>query len=265
MPSFKPLINKPNKSKKSQKFYKCLNNIDFSYVDNNSLIKTIKNNRRKNLNSLIFLPKNINYSGKSNQKIQNNLNNKKNLKLNESTIYNSSIGPKIITATTKNINIKSKRNKNNSFDNHIKFNNSKNKSKIKEKNLNGQNSRNKESDKNEDNNNSFNVFEKGKNNKQQKDNYNFINRNEIKNKNKLKNKNKITEQREKENNEINNIDIKHNEELYNELKNASHLKNDKKILEQEKLLYNLNIRDNTSNTIKQNVILTSKKYSDFFK
>jgi hypothetical protein len=32
-----------------------------------------------------------------------------------------------------------------------------------------------------------------------------------------------------------------------------------------KLLYNLNIRDNTSNSLKQFVVLTSKKYIDFFK
>ena len=266
MPSFKPLLNKPSKPNKSQRLYKCLNNIDYTYADNNSLIKTTKINRSRNLSSLIFLPKNNNYTGKRNKKIQNNLNNKKKLKLTESTLYNSSIGPKVTTATTKNINVKSKINKNNSFDNYIKFNNSKNKSKIKEKNLNDQNNENNEYDKSEDNNN-FNVFEKGKkNNKKSKDNYDFINKNEIKNKNKLKNRNKIIEQREKENNEINYIDInnEHNEELYNELKNAS-LKNGKKILEQEKLLYNLNIRDNTSNTIRQNVILTSKKYSDFFK
>ena len=271
MPSFKPLINKPNKSNKSQKFNKCLNNIDYAYRDKNSLIKTIKNNRSRNLSSLILFPKYNNYSGKSIQKIQNNLNNKKKLKLTESTLYNSSIGPKVTTATTKNINVKKKRNKNNSFDNYIKFNNPKNKSKIKEKNLNDQNSENNEYDKSEDNSNNFNVFEKGKKNNKSKDNYDFINKNEIKNKNKMKNMNKIKEQREKEkekeNNEINSIDInnEHKQELLNELKNVSQKNNDKNVPEQEKLLYNLNIRDNTSNTLRQNVILTSKKYSDFFK
>ena len=85
--------------------------------------------------------------------------------------------------------------------------------------------------------------------------------------------NKITEQtekqkeKEKENNDINNIDINNErkQELYNELKNVSQKKNGKKVLDQEKLLYNLNISNNTSNTLRQNVILTSKKYSDFFK
>ena len=267
MPSFKPLINKPIKSIKSQKLYKCLNNIDYTYADNNSLIKTIKSNKSKNLSSLFLIPKNNNYSGKRNQKIKNNLNNKKNLKLTESTLYNSSIGPKITTATTRNINVISKRNKKNSFDNYIKFNNTNNKSKIKEKNLNVENGEIDKYDKTEDNNNNFNYFKKGKKYNKSIDNYNFINKKEMKNKNKLKKMNKITEQREKENNEKDSIDInnEYKKELYNELKNISHKKNGKKIPEQEKLLYDLNIRDNTSNTLKQNVILTSKKYSDFFK
>ena len=273
MPSFKPLINKPNKCIKSQKFYKCLNNIDYAYVDNNSLIKTIKNSKHRNLSSYILFQKNNNCSAKRNQKLQNKLNNNKKLKLTESSFYNSSIGPKITTATTKNINVKNKKNKNNSFDNYIKFNNSRNKSKIKEKNLNEQNSDNNEFNKSEDNNNNFKIFEKEKKNNKSKENFNFINKNEIKNKNKLKIINKITEQtekqkeKEKENNDINNIDINNErkQELYNELKNVSQKKNGKKVLDQEKLLYNLNISNNTSNTLRQNVILTSKKYSDFFK
>lgn len=47
--------------------------------------------------------------------------------------------------------------------------------------------------------------------------------------------------------------------------NINNKKNEKEILEPENMLYYLNIRDNTSNTLKENIILTSKKYNDFFK
>ena len=42
-------------------------------------------------------------------------------------------------------------------------------------------------------------------------------------------------------------------------------KKDLELNDDRKFLYNLNIRDNTSNSLKQFVVLTSKKYIDFFK
>ena len=50
-----------------------------------------------------------------------------------------------------------------------------------------------------------------------------------------------------------------------ESKNTRKKKKNLQINDFGNVLYNLNVRDNTSNSIKQNVVLTSKKYIDFFK
>ena len=55
--------------------------------------------------------------------------------------------------------------------------------------------------------------------------------------------------------------------LFDELKNSiinTSYDNNIKNNDGNRLLYNLNIRDNTSNTIRENIVLTSYKYRDFF-
>ena len=52
-------------------------------------------------------------------------------------------------------------------------------------------------------------------------------------------------------------------DLNNVIRNISHKQMNNKV--DDETLYHLNIRDNTSNTIKENIVLTSKKYIDFFK
>ena len=50
-----------------------------------------------------------------------------------------------------------------------------------------------------------------------------------------------------------------------EKKNISLVKKKIEMNENTKSLYNLNLRDYTSNSLKQFVVLTSKEYIDFFK
>ena len=87
---------------------------------------------------------------------------------------------------------------------------------------------------------------------------NFIRKNSIK-KN-IKNNTEITDKKIITPNEENN-DNENNAEKNKRKTRKKNLELD----DDRKLLYNLNIRDNTSNSLKQFVVLTSKKYIDFFK
>ena len=92
------------------------------------------------------------------------------------------------------------------------------------------------------------LFPKQNENKKSNSYYNILNK-------EIKNDNENTNNKE--------IVISKNQNT-NERKNNKHKKINLQIKDYEKL-YNLNIRDHTSNTMRQNVILTSKKYIDFFK
>ena len=88
---------------------------------------------------------------------------------------------------------------------------------------------------------------------------NFIRKNSIKKD--IKNNTEITDKKVITPNEENNND---NENMEEKNKRKTRKKN-LELDDDRKFLYNLNIRDNTSNSLKQFVVLTSKKYIDFFK
>ena len=255
MPTFRPLINKPNKT---QRTLKTLNNID-EHKDYSSLIKKNKNIKSRNINSMFHEKKNTNYAAKYSY----NINSK--TKYSENTFNNSALDCKITNSTTRNINMKNnnkKINKNNSLD----YKN--NKSNFEKK----QSNKNKSIINNKENKHNYNKKIKEKN---ISNNKKIINKNNFKNKNKIKKKedelnNKITEKhdnKETKRSKNSNKSEKQLKDLYDEIKmlNINNKKNEKEILEPENMLYYLNIRDNTSNTLKENIILTSKKYNDFFK
>ena len=274
MPTFKPYINKSKNKKK--KLFKGLNNIDFNYKDNGPSIKTVKNNQIKKENSFI-----LDYKDKNKNPIRtpNNYNNSKNLSkklLSENSFYNNSkknlqkklssensfyIKNKNSPLTTKNTNILNKNKKmkknismeyNIDMTDYKKIISNKDNSTIKNNNINSKNN----------NNISFplnaNKIEKNLNKKKEikseKNLKDYINNIEVD-----VNINKGNIRNIKHENEF--ID----EELNNALKNINYLNSNLNNHDESKLLYNLNIRDNTSNSKRTNVVLTSYKYLDFFK
>ena len=274
MPTFKPYINKSKNKKK--KLFKGLNNIDFNYKDNGPSIKTVKNNQIKKENSFI-----LDYKDKNKNPIRtpNNYNNSKNLSkklLSENSFYNNSkknlqkklssensfyIKNKNSPLTTKNTNILNKNKKmkknismeyNIDMTDYKKIISNKNSSTIKNNNINSKNN----------NNISFplngNKIEKNLNKKKEikseKNLKDYINNIEVDvniNKGNIRN---IKDEEES-------ID----EELNKAIKKASYLDFNFNNNDENKLLYHLNIRDNTSNSKRANVVLTSYKYLDFFK
>ena len=256
-PTFKPFINKYNKLNRSQKISKCLNIIDNSYIDINSKNDKRKKNKVKNFNSLLNDYKNIyniiKYNNLNNKKINLKLINNSRLAVN--TSLKSSKEPKFNISISKNFNItkKDKKNKTNSYENIIKYeydiSNSNNKKNSSKKNV----------KKNKYNKKDKNSFSFMKEYKHKKKSYNYLFNDNYKDKNRNNLKKYLF------NLEFERKKKLREESIYNEIKNISYKKNEEKVLEDEDLIYNLNIRDNTSNFLRENIVLSSKKYKDFFK
>ena len=189
---------------------------------------------------------------------------KKNISLNDSDFNHQFISSKI----TKKANQKFKNNKNNTSSN---INNNSKKMFVYELNINNSNF-NKKINKPKINNiytNSFitklgnnasKILSSNRTDINHKDlNEKNLSKNKTENNLEINNKNKLIHSR---NNSNNSLDIINKN---CERKNVRKKKKNLQINDFGNILYNLNVRDNTSNSIKQNVVLTSKKYIDFFK
>ena len=239
-PSFTPTINKNKKQKKM----KYLN--DISLIQNNNLRnKTMINKHGIN---------NINLSTNNNRKISYDY--KKKQRKKRIYLDDNNFSSKLISSiTTKKIN----QEKNN------------NKKDIKQKKMlvfefNIDNSKfNKKNQNSKGNNTDTNSFiqKLGENavklistkkniTIQNNSNINDISDNRPDNSNQLNNSSKIIS-----------VGVNENEEGERKI-NRKKIKK-LELNDDEKFLYHLNIRDNTSNSLKQFVVLTSKKYIDFFK
>ena len=250
MPTFTPIINKSKRQNKIIfKGLNNLNNIDYTNKDNISSIKTVKNNENSKINPLILEYQNKNSIKNPNNNKQFSLKNNKKPQFSGISIKNNQ---KISPLTMKNKNKNKKINKNINLGYNISDNKiiNSNKNKKKSEIINKQNEKkmyspySKKIDENKKENNSS----------EKKENKNNINKS-IKGNDTINNINK---------NNNKNINNERYEELYKAIKNISYNKNNKSNNDKNKLLYNLNIRDNTSNTIRQNIVLISNKYKDFF-
>ena len=232
MPTFKPIINKAKN--KNKKIFKGLNNVNSNYKDNNNLsIKTTKNYPKTKLNSLT-----LDYKTKNKflSKTPNNDIYKKYKKTKPSVIttYTNNPSSNISPLTSNNLNIPKKATK-------------KKKSINLEYNIDMPDFKNINSKKSKNN----QILEENK-----KENIFLYKEDKISNNNKKKKD--ITKKIKEEKNFL-------NEELIDAIKNLSYNKNNKINGNTKKsILYNLNIRDNTSNTIRLNKVLTTNKYEDFF-
>ena len=245
MPTFKPIINKAKN--KNKKIFKGLNNVNSNYKDNNNLsIKTTKNYPKTKLNSLT-----LDYKTKNKflSKTPNNDIYKKYKKTKPSVIttYTNNPSSNISPLTSNNLNIPkkaTKKKKSINLEYHIDMSDFKNINSKKSKG--GPNENRKKI--------SFSkILEENK-----KENT-FLNK---ENKNKISNNNKKKKENIKKIKEEKNF---LNEELINAIKNLNYNKNNQSNGNTKKnILYNLNIRDNTSNTIRLNKVLTTNKYEDFF-
>ena len=246
-PTFVPKIHR----NKTQKFHKVLTDINFT-KNENKISKTMNNkqrinndNSKKNINK-----RNISYD------------NKNKLKKKEITLKNERFSPKLIssisTKTLKHskININNKRNMNTKkmivYELDISdsnFNKKISKPAINKSDINS-------------------LIEKLGNKASQKltqNKINFIRNNSIKKdnlKNEMKNNTEIVDKKvitpsKENNNDDDNDNIEKNKRKTR--------KRNLELNDDRKFLYNLNIRDNTSNSLNQFVVLTSKKYIDFFK
>ncbi len=261
MPTFRPKIYK-SKNKRSKSF------LDSSYKDNVSSTKETKNNNNRSRNVYTFAldSRNKNLTSMRSNRSQISLKyNKKAIKSGIKLYRNRAQND--IFLTTKNVS-DNKRNKEISIT--LEYNISKsNFDKI--------------------NTNRTNNDYKTKYNKKYFDNDGIINpvsllgidenklnkiclkKNKNKNKNKdgddnpnlLKNNGKnIVNDKKK----MNNRKVYINEELNNAIKNLYSTKKEPNIRNKtQSFLYDLNIRENTSNTLRENIVLTTNKYSDFFK
>jgi hypothetical protein len=252
MPTFRPLLNK-SKSKRTKSF------MDSSNKDNIST-KTTKNNRSRNIYTFALDSRNKNSTTMRSNPCQISLKYKKKAKASGIQLYRNRV-PNDSFLTNKNIS-DNRRNKKISIT--LEYN-------ISKSNF----------DKNYTN--RTNYYYNTKDTKDTKiDSYNE-NINPLVllgiDENKLKN---ICLKKKRNNNMIENIvknddkkivivkkPIKNekvyiNKELNDAIKNM-HL-NKKSINNNDKkqLFYHLNIRDDTSNTLRENIVLTTKQYSDFF-
>ena len=240
MPSFWPRINKNKK-----KLFKDLKNNDKIYKDLNPINKSMINHK----NTYFQIAE---LDNKNKKPIINHNNIKRNILKNDKNrqIIDRNIIPK--TSLTAKEKIKNKKQNNNN----ILFEYKKNISNLKISNTrnNNNNYKNKKIKDKKLNKSTNSLFKMNKNNLIKLHN------------NKNKNENK------KNNNDINKCPVKYidkeqtfdNEQLNDIIRNISYKNWNNKDIEKPSL-YNLNIRDNTSNTIKENIVLTTKKYIDFFK
>ena len=241
-PSFAPKITKC----KTQKFLNTLNNVIFSEKKEKNKVKTI-NNKQKKYN---YLTSNS-MGNKTPKKI--NFDHKKTIRKKNISITNDIFNPKIISSktTTKKLTQNYKNNQKDTYRKTVIYeyniNNSNNDKNIKEQKLTKNNSLSVIKKLTENASKKL-LFSKPNENKKSNSYYNIFNK-------EIKNDNENTNNKE--------IVISKNQNT-NERKNNKHKKINLQIKDYEKL-YNLNIRDHTSNTMRQNVILTSKKYIDFFK
>ena len=273
MPTFKPYIN--NSKNKKTKLFKGLNNIDFNYKDNVPSNKTVKNNKTKKENFLILSYKDKNKNKTPNNNYSKNL--QKKLSSENSFYINSKKLPKKLSSENS-FYFKNNISKNSPLTttNISKFNNyKKQKKKISiEYNIDMTCQKNLNSNKNKSKiqNNNINKSKDDKisihSNGNKKGNI-INNKIEIKNQKNVKDyKNNIKLDVNIKKGNIRNIKHENefiDEELNNALKNINYLNSNLNNHDESKLLYNLNIRDNTSNSKRTNVVLTSYKYLDFFK
>ena len=254
MPSFWP---KTNKNKK--KLFKGFNNNDKIYKNFMPINKSITNNKNKHFQFTKLDNKNKKPSINHNNNKQNILKIDKNRQTPEIMVYKNII-PKTPSISTKE---KIKNKKQNNINN-ISFEYQNNKYKTKKPNSKNKNI----------NNNKNNYKNKNKKIKDQNLNKSVLSLFEIDKNNNLKKiiNNKHENENKKSNNDINKYPVKYtnkeeafdNEELNDIIRNISY-KNENNKINEKSLLYNLNIRDNTSNTIKENIVLTTNKYIEFFK
>ncbi len=275
MPTFRPKLNKTKN--KSKKLFKSLNIVDYTYKEITSSTKTTKNNknRKKSINiNLDTKNKTSMTMGSNHSQISLKYKQKPllcGIKLDKDSLH--SVSP----LTTKNIsdNIKNK-NINVTLEYNISMSNF-------DKNSSNRNNYNYKIKNNNENNikkhniitNTLSILgidekklkkiymNKNKNNGKNINNCKYIN-NKINNNDKINNLMKNNNDKTiKTLNDKKNIYI--NKEQSDEAKNINYKnkklksKNGKRLL-----LYDLNIRESTSNTIRENIILTTKKYSNFF-
>ena len=259
-PTFSPKIFEKNKNSKSMK---SLNNIYFIKKDNHNN-KSIDNKQKIN-----YLSPTKSIDNKRIKKIEyenKKISKKKNISLND-----TSFNPRLISSkTTKIANQKYKNNKNNTNTN-TNINNNSKKMYVYELNINNSNF-NKKINKPKLNSIDINSFitKLGKNASKifssnrtdinhKNSNEKNLSKNKTENNYEINNKTKLIHSRNNSNNSFDMINKNF------ESKNTRKKKKNLQINDFGNVLYNLNVRDNTSNSIKQNVVLTSKKYFDFFK
>ena len=293
MPTFRPKLNKIKN--KSKKIFKGLNNVDYTYKEITSSTKATKNNKSRNKSININLDtKNKTTMTMPSNHSQISLKYKQKPLLSGIKLYKDNL-PSFSPLTTKNV---TDNRKNKNINVTLEYNISKSNYDKNSSNRNNYNYKIKNNNKNNIKKhniitNSLSIL--GIDEKKVKKIYMNKNKNKCKKINNNKYINNIINNNDKINNLMNNnndktiktindkrnINMKNknptknknvsekvyiNKELSDQIKNIHYKKkklnsNDEKSL----LLYNLNIRDNTSNTIRENIILTTKKYSDFFK
>ena len=231
------------------------------HLNRNNKIKFIKN----------LTDKNISRNNKNKSKISfDNKNNIYNLKRKNMTLNDNCFTPKLISSIkTKQVKKTQINNKKNNY-NDIKTNNDNKKMLVYELNIDNPNYNNK-NNKNKkqkiSKTNSYSFIEKlGENACKIFNSKNKINKNQDLN-NKTENNKEISNNKIISSSNYSNNLTKNTNESRN-TKRKSTRKKTKKDLEinsNGNFLYDLNIRDNTSNSLNQFVVLSSKKYMDFFK
>ena len=231
------------------------------HLNRNNKIKFIKN----------LTDKNISRNNKNKSKISfDNKNNNYNLKKKNMTLNDNCFTPKLISSIkTKQVKKSKINNKKNNY-NDIKTNNDNKKMLVYELNIdnpnyNNKNNRNKKQKMSKTDSYSF-IEKLGENACKIFNSKNKIDKNQDLN-NKTENNKEISNNKIiSSSNYINNLTKNTNESRNTKRKSTrKKTKKDLEINSNGNFLYDLNIRDNTSNSLNQFVVLSSKKYMDFFK
>ena len=231
------------------------------HLNRNNKIKFIKN----------LTDKNISRNNKNKSKISfDNKNNNYNLKKKNMTLNDNCFTPKLISSIkTKQVKKSKINNKKNNY-NDIKTNNDNKKMLVYELNIdnpnyNNKNNRNKKQKMSKTDSYSF-IEKLGENACKIFNSKNKIDKNQDLN-NKTENNKEISNNKIiSSSNYINNLTKNTNESRNTKRKSTrKKTKKDLEINSNGNFLYDLNIRDNTSNSLNQFVVLSSKKYIDFFK
>ena len=231
------------------------------HLNRNNKIKFIKN----------LTDKNISRNNKNKSKISfDNKNNIYNLKKKNITLNDNCFTPKLISSITTKLVKKSQINNKKDNCNDIKTNNDNKKMLVYELNIdnpnyNNKNNRNKKQKMSKTDSYSF-IEKLGENACKIFNSKNKINKNQDLN-NKTENNKEISNNKIiSSTNYINNLTKNTNESRNTKRKSTrKKTKKDLEINSNGNFLYDLNIRDNTSNSLNQFVVLSSKKYIDFFK